>query len=155
MIKNEFFDAVNYAICRAVHEYAGDRAGEFFQRVGEFHLDEALRRGLVDFQPEDTPLERLIKIARYLEACGYMEKIVIEKLSDTEAIVEMHGVSVAGSSARLVQEGREPSHYMTNMMFAALKRLAIRADLQDMEFDVKTAHFKEYWKILAPGGPGV
>jgi hypothetical protein len=38
---------------------------------------------------------------------------------------------------------------MTNMMFAALKRLAIRADLQDMEYDARAARFKEHWKILA------
>ena len=155
MIKNEFFDVVNYAICSAVHEYMGDRSPEFFRAVGELHLEEALKRGLVNFQAEDTPLERLIKVARYLEACGYMGEIVIERLSDTEAIVEMHGVSVAGSSAQLVQEGRVPSHYMTNMMFAALKRLSIRADLQDMEFDAKAARFKEYWKILSPAGPDV
>lgn len=153
MIKNEFFDAVNYAVCRAVHDYLGDRAAEFFRAVGEFHLEEALRRGLISFQPEDTPLERLFKVAGYLEACGYMEKIVIEKLSATEAIVEMHGVSVAGSSAQLVQEGRNPSHYMTNLMFAALKHLGVRADLHDMEFDAKTAHFREFWKILLPAGP--
>jgi hypothetical protein len=150
MIKNEFFDIINYAICRAVNEYTRDQAAEFFRAVGEFHLEEALRRGMVAFQPDDTPLERLIKVARYLEAYGYMEKIVIKKLSDTEAVVEMHGVSVSASSAQLLQEGRKPSHYMTNMMFAALKLLAIRADLQDMEYDAKEARFKEYWKILSP-----
>jgi hypothetical protein len=151
MIKKEFFDVINYAICRAVNEHLGDQAAGLFRRVGEFHLEEALKRGLLSFQPEDTPLERLFKVARYLEACGYMEKIVVNKLSDTEAIVEMHGITVAESSAQLLQEGRKPSHYMTNMMFAALKLLAIRADLQDMEYDAKAARFKEYWKILSPG----
>ena len=150
VIKNEFFDVINYAVCRAVNDRIGDQAEDFFRKVGEFHLEEALRRGLVNFQPEDTPLERLFKVARYLETCGYMEKIVIDRLSDTEAIVEMFGVTVAESSARLLGEGRKPSHFMTNMMFAALKRLAIRADLQDMEYDAKAARFKEYWKILSP-----
>ncbi len=150
MIKNEFFDSINYAICRAVDFHMGERATELFRTVGEFHLEEALRRGLISFQPADSPLDRLCKVARYLEACGYMEKIVVDIVSGTEAIVEMHGVTVSESSARLLGEGRIPSHYITNMMFAALKGLAIRADLQDMEYDAAAARFKEYWRILPP-----
>jgi hypothetical protein len=79
-----------------------------------------------------------------------MEKILIDKPSDTEVIVEMHGVSVAESSAQLLQEGRKPSHCMTSMMFAALKLPVLRGDLQNMEYDAKAARFKEYWKILSP-----
>ncbi len=151
MIKNEFFDSINYAICRAVNFHMGKRAAELFRTAGEYHLEEALRRGLISFQPADAPLDRLCKVARYLEACGYMERIVVNKLSDTEAVVEMHGVTVTESSARLLGEGCAPSHYMTNMMFAALKGLAIRADLQDVEYDAAAARFKEHWRILPPG----
>jgi hypothetical protein len=148
MIKPVFFDAINYSICRAANEYLGERATEFFRRVGEYHLEEALQRGLISLKAEDSPLEVLIKIAGYLEASGYMEKISINRLSEKDAIVEMHGVTVAESSAKLLKEGNKPSHFMTNIMFAALRRLAIQADLKDMEYDVKEARFKEYWKIL-------
>ena len=153
MIKNEFFDAVNYAICRAVNRHLEEQATEFFRTVGEFHLQEALRQGLLCFQSEDSPLDRLCKVARYLEACGYMERIVIEKLSATEAIVEMHGVTVSASSAALLREGRQPSHYMTNLMFAVLREQSIQAELQDMEYDAEAARFKEHWRILGSVPP--
>jgi len=147
-IKPEFLDIINYSICRAVDEYLGERTTEFFERVGEHHLDEALKRGLLTMEPNSKPLDILIKIAEYLESTGYMEKISIKKLSEKEAIVEMHGVSVTKSSAKLLKEGKQPSHYMTNIMFAALRKLGVQADLREMEYDEKRAHFKEYWKIL-------
>jgi len=140
LIKPEFFDTINYSICKAVNERLGEDAKDFFKRVGECHLDEAVARGFFT----DT----LIRLAKYLESTGYMDKIIINKLSETEAIVEMHGVTVTHSSAKLLQEGKHPSHFMTNIMFAALKRLGIQADLRDMEYDVNEARFKEYWKIL-------
>jgi hypothetical protein len=148
MIKPGFFDVINYSLCRAVNEYLGDKATEFFRRVGEYHLEEALKRGLIHLNADDSPLEVLIKIAEYLEASGYMEKISIDRLSEKDAIVEMNGVTVAESSAKLLKEGNKPSHFMTNAMFAALRKFAIQADLKDMEYDEKEARFKEYWKIL-------
>ena len=148
MIKPEFLDVINYSICQAVNEYAGQKAKDFFRRIGEYHLDEALKRRLLTIEPDDKPLDVLIKIAKYLESTGYMERISINKLSEKEAIVEMHGVSVTDSSTKLLKEGKQPSHYMTNIMFAALKRLGVQADLRDMEYNEKEAHFKEYWKIL-------
>jgi hypothetical protein len=131
-----------------VNEYVDGRAAEFFRRVGEYHLDEALRRGLVKIEPNDKPMDALIRIARYLESYGYMEQIRINRIDEKEAIVEMLGVSVTDSSAQLLGEKKQPSHYMTNVMFAALKRLGVQADLRDMEFDREKEHFKEYWKIL-------
>jgi hypothetical protein len=148
MITPNFFDTINYAICQAVNARLGAEAKDFFKQVGEYHLQEAINRGLVTLDPNAQPLDVLIQIARYLESTGYMEQIAITKLSETEAIVEMRGVSVTTSSAKLLGEHKHPSHFMTNTMFAALKRLGVQADLQDMEYDVNEAHFKEYWKIL-------
>jgi len=148
LIKTEFFDTINYSICQAVNEYLGVQSKAFFMKVGEYHLDEALQRGVLTIEADEKPLEVLIKIAKYLESTGYMETISINKLSEKEAIVEMRGVSVTESSAKLLGVGQHPSHFMTNMMFAALKRLGVQADLRDMEYDVKEARFKEYWKIL-------
>ncbi len=148
LIKPNFFDTINYSICQAVNELLGEESKDFFKRVGEFHLEEALERGLLKIEPDVEPLDVLIQIAQYLESTGYMEKISINKLSEKEAIVEMRGVSVTESSAKLLGEDKHPSHFMTNMMFAALKKLGVQADLRDMEYDVKEAHFKEYWKIL-------
>jgi hypothetical protein len=148
LIKPSFFDTMNYAICQAVNERLGEEAKDFFKRVGEFHLEEALERGLLKIEPDVEPLDALIQIARYLESTGYMESISINKLSEKEAIVEMKGVSVTESSAKLLGKDKHPSHFMTNTMFAALKKLGVQADLRDMDYNVKEAHFKEYWKIL-------
>jgi hypothetical protein len=147
-VKPEFLDIVNYAVCETVNEYMDGKAKEFFRRVGEYHLQEALRRGLVKIEPSDKPLDALIKIAKYLESYGYMEEIRINRIDEKEAMVEMLGVSVTNSSAQLLGEKKQPSHYMTNVMFAALKTLGVQAELRDMEFDRGEKHFKEYWKIL-------
>lgn len=147
-VKPEFIDVINYAICQTVHEYLNEKEIEFFRRVGEYHLNEALKRGLIKIEPNDKPLDALIKIARYLESVGYMRKILIKKLSENEAFVEMYGVSVTKSSVKMLREAKQPSHYMTNIMLAALKKLGVRAELKDVEFDEEKRHFKEHWKIL-------
>jgi len=107
-----------------------------------------MRRGLVRIERDRKPLDNLIDIARYLESTGYMEKIVIERLSEDEALVEMRGVSVTTSSVRLLKDGKHPSHFMTNIMLAALRRLGIQAELRDVAFDEEARKFKEHWKIL-------
>jgi len=147
-IKPEFLDIINYSICQAVNEYLDEKAVEFFRRVGEHHLDEATKRGLVKIDRTRKPLDNLIEVARYLESTGYMEKIVIDRLSEDEAFVEMYGVSVTSSSVKLLREGKHPSHYMTNIMLAALGRLGIQAELRDVAFDEKACKFREHWKIL-------
>ena len=144
----EFFDTINYAICQTVNEYLGNQSPRFFAKVGQYHLEEALKRGYIKLDPAEKPLNNLIRIAKYLESTGYMEKIVIDKLSEKEAIVEMFGVSVTSSSADLLKAGKHPSHYMTNIMLAALQKLGIRAELRDVSYDEKERHFKEHWKIL-------
>lgn len=147
-IRPEFLDIINYSICQAVNEYLDEKATEFFREVGEYHLDEAVRRGLVRIERNRNPLDSLIEIARYLESTGYMEKIIIERLGEDEAFVEMYGVSVTSSSVRLLKDGKHPSHFMTNIMLAALSRLGIQAKLTDVAFDEEARKFKEHWKIL-------
>jgi hypothetical protein len=147
-VSPEFLDVINYSICLAVNEAMGDMAAGFFRRVGEHHLDEAMKRGFIKFEHGGKPLENLIAIAKYLESTGYMEKIIINRLSEDEAFVEMHGVSVTESSVKLLKEGKHPSHYMTNIMLATLGRLGIRAELKDVDFNEETSSFKEHWRIL-------
>lgn len=147
-IKPEFLDVINLSICQAINEFLDEKAVEFFRRVGEHHLDEAIRRGFLQIDTGRKPLDNLIEIARYLESTGYMERIVVERLSEEEAFVEMYGVSVTSSSVKLLREGKHPSHYMTNIMLAALGRLGIHAELRDVAFDEQGRKFKEHWKIL-------
>ena len=147
-VKPEFVDVINYAICQTVDEYLSEKATAFFEKVGEYHLDEALKRGLINIEANDKPLDTLIKIARYLESVGYMEKIIIDKLGENEAFVEMHGVSVTKSSVKMLRAGKQPSHFMTNIMLAALRKLGIGAELKDVKFAEEKRQFREHWKIL-------
>lgn len=147
-VKPEFVDIINYAICQAVDEYLGEKATAFFETVGEYHLDETLKRDLINIEANDKPLDTLTKIARYLESVGYMGKIIINKLGENEAFVEMHGVSVTKSSVKMLRAGKQPSHFMTNIMLAALKKLGIGAELKDVKFDEEKRQFREHWKIL-------
>lgn len=144
-LKSDFFDVINYSICKAVDEFLDGKAIEFFRKVGEEHFDEALKRGFVKITDKDKPLDVLIKIARYLESVGNMEKI---QIGENEAIVEMHGVSVTRSSVELLKANKQPSHYMTNIMLAALMKLGVRAELEDVKFDEEKRYFKEHWKVL-------
>jgi hypothetical protein len=107
-----------------------------------------VKRGFVKLDPSEKPLSNLIGIAKYLESTGYMEKILIKKLGEGEAVVEMFGVSVTKSSADLLKAGMHPSHYMTNIMLAALRRLGIHAELREVDYNEKQNSFKEHWKIL-------
>ncbi len=147
-MKPEFLDAINYSICRAVNEHFGEKSAGFFREVGEYHLEEASRRGFVKIDHNRKPLDNLIEVAKYLEFTGYMDKIIIDRLSEDEALVEMHGVSVTASSVKLLKEHKHPSHFMTNIMLATLDKLGIRAELEDTDFDEKACRFKEHWKIL-------
>jgi len=89
LIKPGFFDTINYSICCAVNKLLGKKAKAFFREVGEYHLDEAIKQGFITIENSDKPLDVLIKIARYLESAGYMEKISINKLSEKEASVQL------------------------------------------------------------------
>jgi len=146
-IKPEFLDIINTAICQAIHRHIGKKAAEFFREVGELHLNEVLKRELVKIELNDKPMDVLSKIAKYLESEGYMEKITIEKLSRNEAILKMHGVSVLRSSARMIREHKQPSHFMTNVMLASLRRIGIDAAVEDTEIDEENGYVEEHWKM--------
>ena len=147
-INYKFLDIINYAICETVNDFLDGKELEFFRKVGEYHLTEASERHLLDLVIDDKPLDNLIKVARYLESMGYMEKISIKKLSESEAVIEMSGVSVTDSSVKMLEQGKHPSHYMTNLMQAALRKMNIKAELRDMDYNAETGFFREYWKIL-------
>jgi hypothetical protein len=152
-VKREFLDIVNFAICKTVNETLHSGTRDFFRKVGEYHLDEAMKRGYIKIDRHDRPLDVMMGIATYLESMGYMGRIEIDRLSETEAMVEMHDVSVTGSSVQILGEKKTPSHYMTNLMIAALKRLGIKAELEDVQFDREKNRFIEHWRILGRVAP--
>lgn len=149
MIKPEFLDFTNYNICKAYSEKFGkEEAEKFFRRVGEIGFSEL--RNLVDFSSTE-PYEVLKIVASFLEDMGYMTKINLTNVEENEVIIEMYGVSVNNSSIRLTNEGKSPSHFMTNLMFAALNELSnVEAEIQDLVLELptaKTGYTMEKWII--------
>jgi len=142
-----FFDLVNYGVCRAISEVLGRSAATaIFRQAGELVYAELKRQGVFTEEAQQ-PLDRLIQIVEYLKRSGYMGEIQIERLSDREMIVDMYQITVLNSSMRLVEEGFAPSHYMTNLMFAALKEQGLQAELVELEFDPEANHVREKWSI--------
>jgi len=149
MVKPEFLDFVNYNICKAYSEIHGkDEAVGFFRRVGEIGFEQL--RGMVDF-PSADPYEVLKAVGGFLEDMGYMSKIQLTKVEEGEVIIEMFGVSVIDSSIRLTEGGASPSHFMTNLMFAALKEVSgVHADIYDLTLEqpsAETGYGMEKWVL--------
>jgi len=149
MVKPEFLDFVNYNICKAYSELHGkDVAVDFFRRVGEIGFQEMKER--VDF-PSADPYDVLRRVGEFLEGMGYMSKIQLTKVEEDEVIIEMFGVSVIKSSIILTEGGASPSHFMTNLMFAALKDVSeVRADIYDLTLEqpsAETGYAKEKWVL--------
>ena len=149
MVQPEFLDFVNYSICKAYSEmYGKDTAVKFFRRVGEIGFKELLK--MVEF-PSSKPYDVLKAVGEFLESMGYMSKIQLTKVDEQEVIIEMFGVSVIKSSINLVEEGASPSHFMTNLMFAALKEISdVHADIYDLTLEqpsIKTGYGKEKWVL--------
>jgi len=148
-VRPEFIDFVNYNVCKAYSELHGkDSAVDFFRRVGEIGFQEL--RKIVDF-PSPSPHDVLRTVAEFLERMGYMSKIRLTKVEEDEVIIEMFGVSVTRSSIRLTEEGASPSHFMTNLMFAALEEVSgVRADIYDLTLEQpseETGYAKEKWVL--------
>lgn len=149
LVRPEFIDFINYNICKAYSEFYGkDAAVGFFRHVGEVGFQEL--RKTVDF-PSSNPYDVLKTVGKFLERMGYMAKIQLTKVEEDEVIIEMFGVSVTKSSMRLTEEGASPSHFMTNLMFAALEEVSgVRADIYDLTLEQpseETGYAKEKWVL--------
>ncbi len=141
-----FLDLINYGICRVLNERLGKEATEeIFREVGRVCYRRARERGLIERR--EDPLDTLVEVARFLERAGYMERIEVTKVSENELVLDMYGVSVLESSIELVESGMAPSHYMTNLMFAALEEHGIAAELIDLGFDREGNHVREKWVL--------
>jgi hypothetical protein len=51
------------------------------------------------------------------------------------------------SSARMIREHKQPSHFMTNVMLAALRRIGIDATVEDTEIAEENGYVEEHWKL--------
>lgn len=143
----DFFDFVNYNVCRAVSEHVGrEETVKVYERAGEIGYAELKERGLIKTD-EVGPVDALIQIVRFLEGSGYMGRIEVNRVSDTEMVVDMYQVSVLDSSIRLTDENYAPSHFMTNLMFAVLKDFDMSAELDELVFEGDEDHVQEHWTL--------
>ena len=148
-IEPGFLDLVNYGVCSTLSKLYGIEATkEVFKLAGETNFRELKSRIRID---SSTPVATLRSIASYLEESGYMNAINLTKVTEHEVIIDMYGVSVAESSKRLVDGKMEPSHYITNMMFAALKELHhMEAEITHLDIQIpkeEIDHVREKWTL--------
>ena len=105
---------------------------------------------MIDF-PSIDPYEVLKTVGVFLEEIGYMSKIQLSKVEEDYVIIEMFGVSVIKTSIRMVDGGSSPSHFMMNLVFAALKEMSgVHADVYDLTLQqpsAKTGYAKEKWVL--------
>ena len=120
-ISPDFLDLMNYSLCSAVTKLAGKKMAEdIFRLTGEIAFEElktklALRK--------TKPFDTLERIARYLESSGYMSRITLEKVDEHKIRMNAYGITVGESAARLSQQNLVISHFMTNIMFATLRKM--------------------------------
>lgn len=146
MVDSKFFDIINYCMCDTVNKFLGkEEAAKLFRTMGKLHYSELKKRGLV--KPDPDPLKTLENIIEYLEKSKYMGKITVKRVGENEMIVDMYDVSVFDSSIKLVDEGKSPSHIMTNTMFAALEEAGYEAEICDLFFDKNENHVTEKWIV--------
>jgi hypothetical protein len=146
-VNPDFFDFVNYNFCRAISEHVGrEQAAKVFERAGEIGYATLKGQGVIQTEGQ-SPLDVLIQIVRFLEGNGYMGRIELDRISESEMEVNMYGISVMDSSVHLTDQGYSPSHIMTNLMFAVLKEFGMSAELNELEFEPEADHVREHWKL--------
>jgi len=152
-IEPTFLDLINYGVCSTLSKlYGREATEEVFRRAGKTNYQELRKRRRID---ASNPISTLRSVASYLEEAGYMRRIELTEVTDSEAIIDMYGVSVAESSKRLADEGLIPSHYMTNMMFAALEDLhGVEASITHLDIEIpdeEIDHVRERWALRELG----
>jgi hypothetical protein len=146
MVQACFLDLVNYGICRAVSEAVGtEKAKEILRQSGRYNYQQL--RAIRDDIEAGDPLTTLENITRFLEEMGYAKRVVVTRVNDNVLEMDMYDISVLDSSRKLVDEGFSPSHFSTNLMFAALDDFGVVADLEELLFDPKENHVKERWTL--------
>lgn len=141
MLDADFLDLITYGMCKAISKTVGtEEATKVLRLAGEVNFDE-LRKFLAT--QETDPVRVLRKVANYLEDVGYMKKINVIKTAENRLTIEMYDAVVSPRTRRLLAEGFAPPHYMTNIMFGALKEMCgLTATLDHMEVGRPT---REYW----------
>lgn len=152
-IDPKFLDLVNYGFCSALTRlYGKEKAESVFKLAGEMAFGELKK--MISIKAK-RPSAVLKVVAHFLEENGYITKINLTEVTENEVIIDMYGVSVAGSSKRLLNESAAPSHYMTNLMFAALKDLCdLGANITHLAIEIpekEIDHVREKWVLSEIG----
>jgi len=152
-IDPKFLDLVNYGVCSALTKlYGKEKAERVFKLAGEIAFGELKK--MINIKTK-RPTAVLKAVAHFLEETGYITRINLTEVTENKVIIDMYGVSVAESSKRLLNENAAPSHYMTNLMFAALKNLCdLRANITHLAIEIpekEIDHVREKWVLSEIG----
>lgn len=148
VVSCEFLDHVMHSVYRAANELMGvERTWDLVWRAGEI-LYERLEKSLGLGSVED-PLEALSRIAVWLESVGYVDKAEVRRVSEDEFEYIMGRPAIVGGAEELVREGMTPPHISTSLMFAALRKRGLRAELRETRF-LPDGTAVERWRIIGP-----
>ncbi|MDW8082637.1 MAG: hypothetical protein RMI56_02445 [Sulfolobales archaeon] len=145
VVSQEFLDLVIYSIYRAVNEVLGEKTWDIVWRSGEVlyeKLEELLRLHIV----EDY-VEVLEKLAEWLQKSGYVDVVRIRKLSENEIEYVMGRPAIVRGAEKLVKERMVPPHISTSLMFAALRKRGLKAELAGDPQFLLDGSVVERWKI--------
>ncbi len=131
---------------RAANELMGvERTWDLVLRAGEV-LYERLERAL-GLESIEDPVEVLSRIAGWLEDVGYVERAEVRRVSGDEFEYVMGRPVIVGGAEELVREGMVPPHISTSLMFAALKRRGLKAELEETRF-LPDGTAVERWRVV-------
>ena len=150
MIDPKFLNHEIYSIYSAAMRLVGpEKQKEIVNLSGKLlfsELDNELNLSKIN-----DPVDLVKKLIKYLEDVGYFTKGQVDKKSDDELLVHMHGATCHDAVVKLKNEGAYPSHFCTTLIFAGLKKLFnIDVELSHLNLGSKEPpyHTIEKWKFI-------
>lgn len=144
-ISVEFVDLIMYSVYRAAYELLGKDTWKLVWMSGRV-MYERLERELNLSNTSDV-YEVLSKLATWLKGCGYVDEAEVRKVSEEEFEYVMSKPAIARGAEELVKEGLVPPHISTSLMFAALRKRGLKAELIGEPTFLPDGRVIERWRI--------
>ncbi len=123
----KFFDLELYCVYKAVTELFGnEQAWQLVWRSGKVMFEEICREKNLRIT---DPIEIMEKITEYLEEAGYSEKLAVRRTGEDSIEYEMLRPAIGPGAQRLIKEGAVPAHISTSVLFAALNKFGLKAEI--------------------------